>query len=88
MPAAGYNMDALITASQAARLTGVTVAAVCNWVARGYLRPACDRCGREIRDTRGCKLYRVGDVLQTEKATHERAEEMARRMTRRFPIAA
>ena len=60
------NMDALVTASQGATWTGRTVAAVCNWAARGHLHPARDRHGMTRKDSRGRVLYRLGDVLQAE----------------------
>jgi hypothetical protein len=61
-------MDALVTASQGATWTQVTVAAVCNWVARGHLTPARDRKGNIRKDSRGRVLYRLGDVLRAEAA--------------------
>ena len=65
------NMDALVTASQGAAWTSCTVAAVCNWAARGHLTPAKDRRGYARRDSRGRLLYRLGDILQAE-ATDKR----------------
>jgi hypothetical protein len=65
------DMDALVTASQGALYTGKTVAAVCNWVARHILEPATDRHGGVRRNSRGCVLYRLGDVLEAE-ATDKR----------------
>jgi hypothetical protein len=62
------NMDALVTASQGAAWTSCTVAAVCNWAARGHLTPAKDRRGLPRRDSRGRLLYRLGDILRAEAA--------------------
>ena len=57
------DMDALITGAQAARLAGVTRAAVCIWRNRGRL---------EVRRTRGrSPLYRLGDVLDVERETRQ-----------------
>lgn len=63
---AGLNTNALMTASQAALYTGRTVAAVCNWVARGHLAPATDRHGSVLRDSRRRVLYRLLDVARAE----------------------
>jgi hypothetical protein len=63
---AELNLRALLTASQAALYTGVTPAAVCNWVSRGYLKPAADRQGRVIKDSRNRPLYRLMDVIAAE----------------------
>jgi hypothetical protein len=68
--------DALITASQGAELAGVTVAAVCNWVSRGYLKPA-ERNGRVVKDSRGRPLYRLLDVAKAEAATSKAARRVA-----------
>jgi hypothetical protein len=69
--------DALITASQGAELAGVTVAAVCNWVSRGYLKPAENPQGRVIKDSRGRPLYRLLDVAKAEAATSRAARRVA-----------
>lgn len=85
-------MDALLSGSQAARMAGVSVAAVCNWVARGHLPIARDSQGREIRDGRGRPRYRLRDVLEAERITSENGEargaKMAYLVTRRAPEAA
>jgi hypothetical protein len=83
------NVNALLTATEAATCAGVTVAAICNWRARGWLPVATDEQGREIRDRRGRPKYRLLDVAKAEKATKERAEKMAQGLGRRaFPAAA
>jgi DNA-binding transcriptional MerR regulator len=73
---AEIDPDALITASQGAELAGVTVAAVCNWVTRGYLKPA-QRNGRTVKDGRGRPLYRLLDVAKAEAATSKAARRVA-----------
>ena len=80
-----FDMDALLTASVAAKYAGVTTAAVCNWAARGILPVATDEHGNEIRDGRGRPRYRLLDVAKAEHRTHERARQMAERITRRAP---
>ena len=80
-----FDMDALLTASVAAKYAGVTTAAVCNWAARGILPVATDEHGNEIRDGRGRPRYRLLDVAKAERRTHERARQMAERITRRSP---
>ena len=65
---AEIDPDALITASQAAQLCQVTVAAVCNWVTRGYLKPAKDKAGRTKKDSQGRIQYRLLDVAKAEAA--------------------
>ncbi len=63
---AELNLRALLTASQAALYTGVTPAAVCNWVARGFLKAATDSHGRTIKDSRNRPLYRLMEVIAAE----------------------
>lgn len=79
------DMDALLSASQIAKFAGVTTAAVCNWAARGILPIATDKQGNEIRDERGRPRYRLGDAARADARTHERAQKMAARITRRSP---
>ena len=62
-----FNPHALLTASQAAMYAGVTVAAVCNWVAAGHLRAATDKHGRAVKDCRQRPLYRALDVAKVER---------------------
>ncbi|WP_131810462.1 helix-turn-helix domain-containing protein [Mycolicibacter heraklionensis] len=45
------------TASEAAEEYGISIAAICNWVRRGHLRPTGI-------DHRGCKTYRKADLEQ------------------------
>jgi len=78
-----FDMDALLPASLAAQYAGVTTAAVCNWAARGILPVATDEHGHEIRDRRGRARYRLRDVARAEARTHERAQQLAARITRR-----
>ena len=83
------NVNALLTATEAATYAGVTVGAICNWRARGYLPVATNGQGREIRDRRGRPKYRLLDVAKAEQATKERGEKMSRSMQRQpFPAAA
>ena len=75
----GIDPDALLTASQGAAFAGVSLAAFCNWVTRGYrnpatgehehLRPAADSRGRTIKDGRGRPQYRLLAVARAEAAT-------------------
>lgn len=74
---AEIDPDALITASQLAELAGVTVAAVCNWVSRGYLKPARDKHGKVIKDHRGRVLYRLLDGVKAEAKTARAARRAA-----------
>ena len=83
------NLDALLTAKEAAHYAGVTVAAICNWRARGHLPVATDPAtGTEIRDKQGRPRYRLLDVAKAENATKRRGEQMARGITRRDPLLA
>jgi hypothetical protein len=83
------NVDALLTATEAALYTGVSVAVICNWRARGHLPVATDEHGNEIRNAKGQRLYRLLDIAKAEHATGQRAEKMARDLERRtFPAAA
>lgn len=80
------DLRALLTGTEAASYCGVTVQAVVNWRTRGYrlpsgtrahLRPAADAHGRELRDSRGRRLYRLADVLKAEAATSRHAGRAA-----------
>lgn len=83
------DLNALLTATEAAAYAGVTVNVIVNWRNRGWLPVATDRNGREIRDSRGRPRYRLLDVAKAENATKRRGEQMARGITRRdFPSAA
>lgn len=60
------NLRALLPASQGARYAGVTLAAFCNWVAEGRLKPATDSRGRVVKDSRNRPLYRLMDIVTAE----------------------
>lgn len=79
------DLNALLSAKEAAAYTGVTVAAICKWRERGHLPVAKDQQGREIRDKQGRPRYRLLDVAKAENATKRRGEQMARGITRRDP---
>jgi hypothetical protein len=87
---AGPAVDpfALLTATEAASYAGVSVAAVCNWTRRGHLPVATDDAGKEIRDIRGRRLYRLVDVAKADVKTARNGEEMARRLAQRAGAAA
>ena len=78
-------MNALLSAKQASGYAGVSVAAICKWRERGHLPVATDEQGNEIRDAQGRPRYRLIDVAKAEHRTHERARQMAERITRRAP---
>jgi hypothetical protein len=65
---ADLDVYALVSGTEAAEYAGVSVAAVCNWNARGYLPVATDGDGGEIRDSRGRPRYRLLDVAKAEHA--------------------
>ena len=80
------DVHAAVSASEAARYAGVSVAAVGNWATRGYLLRdgtraylpvARDDQGNEIRDARGRPKYRLLDVARAEAATSKRARRAA-----------
>ena len=79
------DVNALLSASEAAAYAGVSVAAICNWRDRGHLPVAKDEHGQEIRDKQGRPRYRLLDVAKAENATKRRGEQMARGITRRDP---
>lgn len=60
------DVNAKLTASQAAKYAGVTVQAIVNWRARGHLRPVDYTPGGRPR-------YRLLDVAKAEHATRRRA---------------
>jgi hypothetical protein len=88
---ADLDMEALLSGTQVAMMAGVSVAAVCNWVRRGYLTIATDAEGREIRDARGRPRYRLKDALKADVATTRRGEargdKMAAMVARRIEAA-
>lgn len=90
MDAPVLNVNALLTASEAARLAGLLdgqarpkVSMIVNWRNRGILPVATDEQGREIRDSRGRPKYRLLDVARAEAATRARAAQMAGRLAAR-----
>jgi hypothetical protein len=85
VPEGDLDLNALLSATEAAEYAGVTVATVCNWRARGYLPVAAGEDGNEIRDRQGRPRYRLLDVAKAEHATKQRGERMARGVTRRGP---
>jgi hypothetical protein len=72
------DVNALLSAKEAAGYAGKSIAAICKWRERGYLPVATDGDGNEIRDARGRPRYRLLDVAKAEHATRQRAELMAR----------
>jgi hypothetical protein len=79
------DLNALLTAKEAAGYAGVSIPVICKWRERGHLPVAKDPQGSEIRDERGRPRYRLLDVAKAENATRRRAEQMASRITRRDP---
>ena len=79
------DINALLTAKEAAGYAGVSIAVICKWRERGHLPVARDAAGKEIRDERGRPRYRLLDVAKAENATRQRAERMASRIIRRDP---
>ena len=79
------DINALLTAKEAAGYAGVSIAVICKWRERGHLPVARDAEGMEIRDERGRPRYRLLDVAKAENATRQRAERMASQITRRDP---
>lgn len=77
------DLNALLTAKEAAEYAGVTIPVICKWRERGHLPVATDADGSEIRDERGRPRYRLLAVAKAENATRQRAERMASRITRR-----
>ena len=85
MAEGSLDLDALLSAKDAALYTGKSINAIVNWRNRGWLPVATDANGREIRDGRGRPRYRLLDVAKAEAATKRRGEQMARGITRRDP---
>ena len=67
------DVDALLSATQAAEYAGVSVNVIVNWRNRGWLPVATGPDGREVRDGRGRPRYRLLDVAKAEHATAQRA---------------
>ena len=87
MPAGDLDMDALLSATDISRYAGVSVAAVCNWAARGILPVAKDEHGNEIRDKRGRPRYRFRDAARADAVAAERAQRLSAKVTRRLPLS-
>ena len=79
------DLNALLTAKEAAGYARVSIPVICKWRERGHLPVATDAGGNEIRDERGRPRYRLLDVAKAENATRQRAERMASRIIRRDP---
>ena len=79
------DLNALLSAKEAAGYAGKTVNVIVNWRNRGWLPVATDAAGNEIRDRQGRPRYRLLDVAKAENATRQRGEQMASRITRRDP---
>jgi hypothetical protein len=77
------DVNALITATEAAVYAGVKVTTVCKWRERGWLPVAKGDDGAELRDRRGSRLYRLLDVAKAEAGTRQRAALMAGRLAAR-----
>jgi len=79
---AELDVDALLTATQAARYAGVQRVTICKWRERGHLPAATDHDGNELRNGHGRRLYRLIDVAKAEHATAQRARTIAQRIMR------
>ena len=75
------DVNALLTAKEAAAYAGVSVAAICNWRERGHLPVATDaRRQRDPRSSGAGPATGCSDVAKAENAHHERrGEQMAAR---------
>jgi hypothetical protein len=83
-PVPDLDMNALLSATEAAGFARVSVNVIVNWRNRGWLPVATDpETGREIRDSRGRPRYRLLAVAKAEARTHQRAQKMASTITRR-----
>jgi len=77
------DLNALLTATEAAEYAGVSVNVIVNWRNRGHLPIATHpRTGEPIRDKQGRPRYRLLDVAKAENATKQRGEQMARQLRR------
>ena len=79
------DLNALLTAKEAAGYAGVSIPLICKWRDRGHLPVARDAKGNEIRDERGRPRYRLLAVAKAENLARERGERMAKRIIRRDP---
>lgn len=78
----GIDLNALLSAKEAAGYAGVSIPVICKWRERGHLPVATDARGNEIRDERGRPRYRLLDVAKAENATRRRGIQMASKITR------
>lgn len=77
------DVNALLSAKQAAGYADVTIGVICKWRERGHLPVATDpQTGEEIRDKQGRPRYRLLDVAKAENATKQRGEKTARGILR------
>lgn len=65
------DLDAGLTATQAARAVGVSAAVVCLWHTRGWITGDGHRRHLAVvgHGARGQRLYRYGDVVDAERDT-------------------
>jgi hypothetical protein len=59
------GLNTLVTTTEAAEVAGVTVSAISNWRRRGLIQPSG-------LDDRGKPLYRLADIVRTERSTRRR----------------
>lgn len=59
------GLNTLVTTTEAAEVAGVSVAAISNWRTRGLISPSG-------LDDRGKPLYRLADIVRTERKTRNR----------------
>ena len=64
MAEGALDVNALLSAKEAARYAGKSVNAIVNWRNRGWLPVATDADGNEIRDKQGRPRYRLLDVAR------------------------
>ena len=77
------DVNALLSAKQAAGYADVTIGVICKWRERGHLPVATDpQTGEEIRDEQGRPRYRLLNVAKAENATKQRGEKTARGILR------
>lgn len=77
------DVNALLTATEAAGYARVSLSCICKWHARGHLPVATDSDGKEMRDVNNRRLYRLLDVAKAENKTRQAAAVMAQRLAAR-----